>query len=96
MTNSHVKSQDHIEVIKCICLHSDELFKAAKTGVQPARKQENINHSEFLNKMILSANILLICSWINADEIKKVTYIISFSEIQKSLDGGKKNQKVPN
>lgn len=46
--------------------------------------------------MILSANILLIYSWINADEIKKVTYIISFSEIQKSLDGGKKNQKVPN
>lgn len=32
------KSQDHIEVVKCISLHSDELFKAEETGVQPARK----------------------------------------------------------
>lgn len=28
MPNSHVESQDHIGVVKCICLHSDELFKA--------------------------------------------------------------------
>lgn len=46
--------------------------------------------------MILSANILLISSWINADEIKKVTYIISFSEIQKSLDGGKNKKFLIN
>lgn len=34
MTNGHVETQDHIEVVKCICLHSGELFKAQETGVQ--------------------------------------------------------------
>lgn len=38
MTKSHADSQDHTEVVKFICLHSDELFRVEETRVQPARK----------------------------------------------------------
>lgn len=62
MTNGHGESQDHVEVVKRICLHSGELFKAQETGIQLARKQENTYPCEFLRKMILYANILLRCS----------------------------------
>lgn len=41
MNNTHGDSRDHIEVIKFICLHSDELFRAEETRVHPARKQTN-------------------------------------------------------
>lgn len=67
MTNGHVESLDHIEVVKRICLHSGELFKARETGVQLSRRQENRYSCEFLRKMILYTNILLMCSRINKD-----------------------------
>lgn len=47
MTNGHVESQDHIEVVKRICLHSGELFKAWETGVRLSRRQENIYSLNF-------------------------------------------------
>lgn len=54
MTDSHGEGQDHIEVVKCICLCSDELFKAGDT------ENRKTNPCEFLKNMILSANILSI------------------------------------
>lgn len=47
MTNGHVECQDNIEVVKRICLHSGELFKAQKTGVQRPGNRKTYNPVNF-------------------------------------------------
>ena len=47
MRNGHVESQDHIEVVKCICLHSGELFKSQATAVQRPGNRKTYNPVNF-------------------------------------------------